>query len=147
MVPRLARSWWIRGIVALGLLVLVVSFIYGNIDRRKTMEFGDVIAEAKAGQIQSIEVRGNVLTIHRRDDPESYRSNVTTGTDVTAALQNVGVDLGGSGANAVRLKYDNLHPPWAGPVNLLVILTIISAFAYVVLRLALRPYRTASHQD
>ncbi len=89
-----------------------------------------------------LNVYGTLLDVRLRGDSKVYRSHAGPTTDLVAALQSSGVDVGEGGDNAVHLKYHDgglsAGVKWLVQVALFVIL---GALGYAVLRLALGPGR------
>jgi ATP-dependent Zn protease len=137
LLSRIVRNWWMRGGLAIALVIVGISFVYGNVDTRRSLTFSEVLAQSKAGKVTSIDVHGDTLSVRLRDDEHSYRSTIASRTDVAEALQNEGVAIDGSGPNPVQLRFHSGSQFW-GLVLVVFELFVLGCALYLVVALARR---------
>jgi hypothetical protein len=132
------RIVWVPLAIVLAAVILL-SFFRGS-DNPPVLTFGDVLAYARAGQLERVDATGARLTIKLRGDEKEYRSYIGSGTDLTRALEDAGATVGGSDPKAVRVRFEpGRSPPLLWPVYVIVIL---GAIIYFAVRLATRPTRS-----
>ncbi|MBF6600507.1 MAG: ATP-dependent zinc metalloprotease FtsH [Dehalococcoidia bacterium] len=106
MSSRWLRNSFIYLLILVAVIAIVVSFFRSG-DSTKTEPFSSVVAEAKAGQLEKIEVSGRSLTITKKNDPTKYKSEMGSNTDLEQTLSNANVTIGGNSDNSVTIKYNS----------------------------------------
>lgn len=137
-------SW--KRIVLIGfggllLLSVALSFIRGGDDGTRTMDFSDMIAAARDGKVERLNVRADTLTMHLRNDSETYRVNISGDElDLARTLQDSGVMIGGTSPTAIRISRDSptSYGTWIGLLISIVPLPIFVLVLYYALRNAVR---------
>ncbi len=104
MSSRWLRNSFIYLLILVAVIAIVVSFLRSS-DNTKTMPFSDVIAAARLGQIQQIDVNGQTLTITKKGDTTKYKSEMGKSTNLEQTLKDNGVTIGGSSDSSVAIKY------------------------------------------
>jgi cell division protease FtsH len=110
-------SRWLRnGFIYLLILVAVVAIVYsffGRSEGIESKEFSQVIADARADRISSIEVSGDSLTVERKDGTE-YKSRKEAGSSLVELLDAQGVDVGEPGGIKIDIKKQGGFGNWIG---------------------------------
>src|SRR5574338_554588 len=103
MSSRWLRNSFIYLLILVAVIAIVVSFFRDGSDT-KSINFSEVVAEAKDGNIKSIEVSGQSLTVVKKDQPdETFKSRIGENTDLEQILRDENVDIGC--ASGVEIKY------------------------------------------
>ncbi len=105
----------------------------------KSMTFSDVIAEARSGNIKTIEVDGQDLTVTKQSDPGThYSSRIGTSTKLEQTLKDNGVEIGGSDPNSVDIKYvsSSSFGDWTGLLITFLPLIVFGAILVFMMRQA-----------
>ncbi len=104
MSSRWLRNSFIYLLILVAVIAIVVSFFRSG-DSTKNVSFSDVVAWGRDGQLKSIEVSGQTLTIEKKGDPAKYASRVGKNTDIEQTLKDNAVTIGGDGDKSVEIKY------------------------------------------
>jgi len=135
MSSRWLRNSFIYLLILVAVIAIVVSFFRDGGDS-ESMTFSQVIQEAKAGNIETIEVDGKSLTIKKEGEPDkTYKSRIGDNTDLEQNLREEGVEIGGNSEKSVEIKYEN--PPafgnWIGIlINFLPLLVFGAIFIFLM---------------
>jgi cell division protease FtsH len=96
------RNSFIYLLILVAVIAIVVSF-FRPPSNTQSQDLSQVIAEARAGQVQSIEASGDSLTIHLKNDPKTYKSRKESGTSIVEVLHNNDVQVGGTSGIDVKV--------------------------------------------
>ncbi|HEY8171925.1 MAG TPA: ATP-dependent metallopeptidase FtsH/Yme1/Tma family protein, partial [Dehalococcoidia bacterium] len=118
MSSRWLRNSFIYLLILVAVIAIVVSFFRGG-ESSKNLDFSQVIANARDGRVENIEVSGKNLKVELRNDDQKYKSRIGDNTDVEQTLKDNGVQIGGDSANSVDIKYKN-PPAFGNWINLLI---------------------------
>ncbi len=89
---RSLLAWIIGAAFVIGAIYLLIV-LAGSGTPAEDRPLNAFIADARAGQIASIEARGAELTVRRTGDPAPYHVRISDGTSVEELLRAEGVDL------------------------------------------------------
>ena len=110
-------SRWLRnGFIYLLILVAVVAIVYSFFGRSEGTESKDlstVIADAKAGRVDEIEVSGESLTV-KYTTGEEFKSRKEEGASIIDLLREEGVSVGGPDGVQVSIKGSGGFGNWIG---------------------------------
>ena len=107
--PAKMALWVVGGLIV---LAVILSFFRGG-DDDPTVSFAEVLAEARAGNVERIEVRGTHLEIGPAGGGGEYDSRIGDDTDLLDELRQEGVEIGGAEGVDVRFRDSNLGN-WLG---------------------------------
>jgi cell division protease FtsH len=101
MYSRWLRNSFIYLLILVAVIAIVFSFFApgGNTPSK---DIGTVIADAKAGKVQSIEVSGDSLTVF--EGGQKYHSRKENSGTITELLQQNQIALGGANGVDVKVK-------------------------------------------
>jgi cell division protease FtsH len=133
MSSRWLRNSFIYLLILVAVIAIVVSFFRDGEDT-KSMTFSEVIAEAKADNIQSIEVSGQNLSVVKRDTPdETFKSRIGENTDLEEIFRAEGVQVGGAEGVEIKYKSPSGFGNWFGIlINLLPLLIFGAIFIFLM---------------
>jgi cell division protease FtsH len=141
---RWLRQSFIYLLILVAIIAVVFAFFNGG-DEHQKVAFGQVVQEAKAGQIEKIEVNGRDLTItyaEKQDGKNVIKtSKVAENTDVAQFLAEQNIALSRAGATsgaAVDLEFkDNSgFGPWLGLLLNLLPFLLFGLFLLLIMRQA-----------
>jgi hypothetical protein len=135
----LKNRWLWTGIVGISALAIAVSF-FRDSDDRASLAFSDVIELARSGNVESIDVRGDELTV-RTTDGATYQSRVSDGAEVVAALQSAAVNVGGQDGVVVTYADPPAFENWIAVGINLFFIAVLGVAVYLAVRLAIRRAR------
>ncbi|HMS59848.1 MAG TPA: ATP-dependent metallopeptidase FtsH/Yme1/Tma family protein, partial [Tepidiformaceae bacterium] len=144
MYSRWLRQSFIYLLILVAIIAVVFAFFNGG-DEHQKVAFGQVVQEAKAGQIEKIEVNGRDLTItyaEKQDGKNVIKtSKVAENTDVAQFLAEQNIALSRAGATsgaAVDLEFkDNSgFGPWLGLLLNLLPFLLFGLFLLLIMRQA-----------
>ncbi len=137
MSSRWLRNSFIYLLILVAVIAIVVSLFRGGEDS-KSLSFSEVVAHARNGEVESIEISGQTLNVKLEGDEAKYKSRVGKNTDVETVLSNEGVQIGGGEAKSVEIKYKN--PPafgnWIGMLVNFLPLIVFGAILIFMMRQA-----------
>ena len=93
---RLMRNSFIYLLIIVAVIAIFFTMM-GSIGGTEEMDFSDVVALAKEGQIQKIEVQSEELTVYTGG--EKFKSRIGKSTDVLEVLRNENIETGPRGVN------------------------------------------------
>ena len=93
---RLMRNSFIYLLIIVAVIAIFFTMM-GSIGGTEEMDFSDVVALAKEGQIQKIEVQSEKLTVYTGG--EKFKSRIGKSTDVLEVLRNENIETGPGGVN------------------------------------------------
>jgi cell division protease FtsH len=101
-------------LIVVAVVAIVWSFLGNKPSSTESKDIGEVIALARDGKVQSIDVSGDDLTVHLNGDSTVYKSRKESGTSLTQVLQDAGVPVGGTNGVDVHVaspsKWGNFLP-------------------------------------
>jgi cell division protease FtsH len=137
MSSRWLRNSFIYLLILVAVIAIVVSFFRGG-DSTEDLTFSEVVAAGRDDRLQSIEISGETLTVKLIGDETTYKSRVGRNTDVEQTLREENVEIGGSGENAVEIKYKqpSAFGDWIGLLINFLPLIIFGAILIFMMRQA-----------
>ncbi|MCC6386662.1 MAG: ATP-dependent zinc metalloprotease FtsH [Dehalococcoidia bacterium] len=144
MYSRWLRNSFIYLLILVAVIAVVFAFFNGG-DEHQKVAFGQVVQDAKAGQVEKIEVNGRDLTItysEKQDGKNIVKtSKVAQNTDVAQFLAEQNIALSRAGATngaAVDLEFkDNSgFGPWLGLLLNLLPFLLFGLFLLLIMRQA-----------
>ncbi|MCH8200039.1 MAG: ATP-dependent zinc metalloprotease FtsH [Chloroflexi bacterium] len=102
-------SRWMRNsfiyLLILAAVVLVVVMFFRPSASSRDIPLSEVITEAQAGNVESIEVSGNTLTVRIRGEQEAFESRKEADSSIEEVLRDNGVTVGtGEGQVEIEVK-------------------------------------------
>ncbi len=103
MSSRWLRNSFIYLLILVAVIAIVVSFFKQGGDS-KDLTFSEIVAEARDGNLQKLEINNQSLKVTLKDQPdETFKSRIGKNVDVEKNLRDEGVEIGGP--NGVEVKY------------------------------------------
>jgi cell division protease FtsH len=133
MSSRWLRNSFIYLLILVAVIAIVVSFFRDGEDA-KSMNFSEVVAEAKDGNIRRIEVSGQNLDVEKRSEPDTtYESRIGENTDLEQILREENVPIGGTGGVEIQYKSPSGFGNWIGIlINFLPLLIFGAIFIFLM---------------
>ncbi|MEX2227084.1 MAG: ATP-dependent metallopeptidase FtsH/Yme1/Tma family protein, partial [Dehalococcoidia bacterium] len=133
MSSRWLRNSFIYLLILVAVIAIVVSFFRDGEDT-KSLNFSEVVAEAKDNNVKSIEVSGQNLNVALKDEPEeTYKSRVGENTDLEQILREENVPIGGAGGVEIQYKSPSGFGNWIGIlINFLPLLIFGAIFIFLM---------------
>jgi cell division protease FtsH len=133
MSSRWLRNSFIYLLILVAVIAIVVSFFRDGEDA-KSMNFSEVVAEAKDGNIRRIEVSGQNLDVEKRSEPDTtYESRIGENTDLEQILREENVTIGGTGGVEIQYKSPSGFGNWIGIlINFLPLLIFGAIFIFLM---------------
>ena len=104
MNSRWMRNSFIYLIILVAVVLVVVMFFRPSTSARE-VPFSDIIAEARDGNVESIEVSGDTLTVNLRSQEEPVSSRKESSSSIEEVLRQNGIPVGtGDGAVEVSVE-------------------------------------------
>lgn len=134
-------SRWLRNsFIYLLILVAVVAIVFSFFQPSSSstdMDFGTVLEKARQGDVQSIEVQGDSLTVKLKNDERVYNSRKETTASLIDTLQSAGVKTGtGPDEVQVKIKEPSQFGNWIGLLVNFLPLIIFGAILLFMMRQA-----------
>jgi cell division protease FtsH len=104
MSSRWLRNSFIYLLILVAVVAIVFSFFRGG-GGDKSMTFSEVVSHARNGDIDSIEVSGQNLTVRLKGDAQKYSSRIGNNTDLEKTLTDAGAEIGGASDKSINIKY------------------------------------------
>ena len=82
MGSRWMRNTFIYLLIVVAVVAIVWSLLAPRSSGTETKDIGDVITLAQQGEVQSIEVSGQNLTVQLKGDSQKYKSRMESGTTI-----------------------------------------------------------------
>ncbi len=95
------RNSFIYLLIIVAVIAIFFTMMRGGFGGTEERSFSDILAWAKDGQIQEIEVSGEKLTVYRGG--QKFKSRIAKNTDILETFRNEGVTTGPEGIN-VKFK-------------------------------------------
>jgi len=130
---------WIP-LVILVVAFVVVSFFRGG-EEERSIAFSDVIAAGRSGTLEKIDVYGHRVDVRLRGESRTYSSTVGSDTDVTRALQEAGVTIGGATPASVTIEYHDPRYAWVQWIVWIISIALVGAVVYFAVFFAMRRSR------
>ncbi|MGB6837952.1 MAG: ATP-dependent zinc metalloprotease FtsH [Dehalococcoidia bacterium] len=136
MGSRWLRNSFIYLLILVAVIAIVVSFIRPA-SSTESKDLSEIIAEARAGNVDVIEVQGDSLTVIMKDDPEQkFKSRKEEGASIVEVLKENGVEVGGSEGVQVKVKEPSKFGNWIGLLINFLPLIIFGAILIFMMRQA-----------
>ncbi|HEY8491070.1 MAG TPA: ATP-dependent zinc metalloprotease FtsH [Dehalococcoidia bacterium] len=132
MSSRWLRNSFIYLLVLVAIVAIVFSLLQSG-DGGQDRPFGEIIEDAKQGEIESIEVQGDSLTVKYRNDPTTYTSRKESDASLVQILTQQGVDLSDI---TIRVKEPSQFGNWIGLAINFLPLIIFGAILLFMMRQA-----------
>ncbi len=101
------------------------------------MSFSDVVAAARNGRLERVNIRSSHIDVTLRGDATKYQAAVGDQTDIVRTLQDNGAEVGGNNPNGVEVTFDEPSTlvPWvfwgAIWIGSMVIFGVVIYFAFL----------------
>ena len=112
MGSRWMRNTFIYLLIVVAVVAIVWSFLGNKPSNTQPKDMGEVISLARDGKVQSIDVSGDNLTVHLKNDQTEYKSRKESGTSLTQTLQDAGVTVGGTNGVDVKVASPSKWGSW-----------------------------------
>ena len=103
MTSRWMRNSFIYLLILVAVIAIVVSF-FRPPSNTQNQDLSQVIAEARNGQVESIEAQGDSLTVHLKNDQRTYKSRKESGSSIVEVLKDNGIQVGGTDGIDVKVS-------------------------------------------
>src|SRR5574338_1306739 len=135
MSSRWLRNSFIYLLILVAVIAIVVSFFRSG-DSTKSEPFSQVVAEARAHKIQSIDVNGTTPKITTIGDNTKYKSQMGKSTDLEQTRKNNDVTIGGSDGVEIKYSSPSSFGNWIGLLVNFLPLIIFGAILIFMMRQA-----------
>jgi cell division protease FtsH len=112
MGTRWMRNTFIYLLIVVAVVAIVWSLLAPRSSGTETKDIGDVITLAQQGEVQSIEVNGDNLTVQLKGDSQKYKSRKESGTTIYEVLNNAGVSSSQMQAIDIKVKEPSKWGNW-----------------------------------
>src|SRR3972149_7646543 len=103
MTSRWIRNSFIYLLILVAVIAIVVSF-FRPPSGAQSEDLSWVVDQARAGNVASIEAQGDSLTVHLKDNQQTYKSRKESGASLVEVLRDNGVEVGGADGGAGKGK-------------------------------------------
>jgi cell division protease FtsH len=114
MGARWMRNTFIYLLIVVAVVAIVWSLLAPRSSSTQTKDIGDIITAVQQGQVQSIEVSGDNLTVHMTGDSTTYKSRKESGVSIYEVFKDAGVSSDKMQASGIKVKgssaWSNLLP-------------------------------------
>jgi cell division protease FtsH len=135
MTSRWVRNSFIYLLILVAVIAIVVSF-FRPPSGTQSQDLSWVIDQARAGNVASIETQGESLTIHLKDNQQTYKSRKESGSSIVDVLRENDVQMGGANGVDVKVKEPSQFGNWIGILVNFLPLIIFGAILIFMLRQA-----------
>jgi len=135
MTSRWMRNSFIYLLILVAVIAIVVSF-FRPPSNTQNQDLSQVIAEARNGQVESIEAQGDSLTVHLKNDQRTYKSRKESGSSIFTVLKDNGIQVGGTDGIDVKVSQPSQFGNWIGLLVNFLPLIIFGAILIFMLRQA-----------
>jgi len=135
MTSRWMRNSFIYLLILVAVIAIVVSF-FRPPSNTQNQDLSQVIAEARNGQVESIEAQGDSLTVHLKNDQRTYKSRKESGSSIVEVLKDNGIQVGGTDGIDVKVSQPSQFGNWIGLLVNFLPLIIFGAILIFMLRQA-----------
>jgi cell division protease FtsH len=129
------RNSFIYLLILVAVIAIVVSF-FRPPSNTQNQDLSQVIAEARNGQVESIEAQGDSLTVHLKNDQRTYKSRKESGSSIFTVLKDNGIQVGGTDGIDVKVSQPSQFGNWIGLLVNFLPLIIFGAILIFMLRQA-----------
>ena len=91
MGSRWMRNTFIYLLIVVAVVAIVWSFLGNKPSNTQPKDISDVVALVQSGQVENIDVSGDNLTVHVKDDSTAYKARKEGGVSIYEILNNAGV--------------------------------------------------------
>jgi cell division protease FtsH len=105
MGSRWMRNTFIYLLIVVAVVAIVWSFLGNKPSNTQPKDISDVVALVQSGQVESIDVSGDNLTVHVKNDSTAYKTRKEGGVSIYQILNNAGVS--NSQIQAAHIKVDS----------------------------------------
>ena len=91
MGSRWMRNTFIYLLIVVAVVAIVWSFLGNKPSNTQPKDISDVVALVQSGQVESIDVSGDNLTVHVKNDSTVYKARKEGGVSIYEILNNAGV--------------------------------------------------------
>lgn len=117
MGARWMRNTFIYLLIVVAVVAIVWSLLAPRSSSPEPKSLGEVIALARDGKVDSIEVSGDSLTVRLKGDSQEYKSRKESGYSIDETLKNAGITVGGENGVDVKVKEPSKWGNWV-PISL-----------------------------
>ncbi len=135
MSSRWLRNSFIYLLILVAVVAIVFSFFQPSGDSQE-MDIGTLLDNAKQGRVEKIEVSGDTLTVHLKNDERVYKSRKETGASILELLERANVPTGQPDGVAVDIKAPSQFGNWLGILVNFLPLIIFGAILLFMMRQA-----------
>jgi cell division protease FtsH len=129
------RNSFIYLLILVAVIAIVIS-LFRPSSGTETRDLSQVIEDARAGRIDTIEVKGNDLTVKLKDGDREYKSRKEDGSSVVEILKDNNIEVGGENGVNVEVKGSDGFGQWIGIFINFLPLIIFGAILIFIMRQA-----------
>jgi cell division protease FtsH len=130
------RNTFIYLLIVVAVVAIVWSLLAPRSSSPEPKSLGEVIALARDGKVDSIEVSGDSLTVRLKGDSQEYKSRKESGYSIDETLKNAGITVGGENGVDVKVKEPSKWGNWVPILFNILPIVIIGAVLIFMLRQA-----------
>src|SRR3990170_419022 len=134
MGSRWMRNSFIYLLILVAVIAIVIS-LFRPSSGTETRDLSQLIEDARAERIDTIEAKGDSLTVHLKDG-SAYKSRKEQGSSIVEILKDNGIEVGGTTGVNVEVKGDNGFGNWIGILINFLPLIIFGAILIFIMRQA-----------
>jgi len=136
MGARWMRNTFIYLLIVVAVVAIVWSLLAPRSPSSQSKDIGEIITAAQQGEVQSIEVSGDNLTVHLKGDSTTYKSRKEGGSNIYEVFNNAGVSSAKLQAIDIKVKGQSAWSNWAPIMFNILPIVIIGAVLIFMLRQA-----------
>jgi cell division protease FtsH len=136
MGSRWMRNTFIYLLIVVAVVAIVWSFLGSKSTSTTSEDISWVVAEVQAQTVSSIDVSGQNLTIHLKNDSTVYKSRMENGSSIYDVLHNAGVSTANIQATTISISAASKLSAWLPFLETLIPFIIIGAVLIFFLRQA-----------
>ncbi len=135
MGSRWMRNSFIYLLILVAVVAIVIS-LFRPSSGTETRDLSQVIEDARAGRIDTIQAKGDSLTIILKNNQQEYKSRKESGSSIVQILKDNGVEVGGQNGVNVEVKGSDSFGNWIGILINFLPLIIFGAILIFIMRQA-----------
>ncbi len=136
MGSRWMRNTFIYLLIVVAVVAIVWSLLAPRSSSPETKTLGEVIALARDGKVDSIEVNGDSLKVFLKGDSQEYKSRKESNYSIDETLKNAGIAVGGENGVDIQIKEPSKWGNWVPILFNILPIVIIGAVLIFMLRQA-----------
>src|SRR4030042_6853371 len=134
MGARWMRNTFIYLLIVVAVVAIVWSLLAPRSSSPENKTLGEVIALARDGKVDSIEVNGDSLKVSLKGDSQEYKSRKESDYSIDETLKNAGITVGGENGVDIKVKEPSKWGNWAPILFNILPIVIIGAVLIFMLR-------------